>query len=213
MTRIDPRTWLALLAPVALLLSGCVASATQDAPDDPLAADGASADADGARSAASTDSSRSAATPAAEDAAASAAVPVELEGETGLAAFVCVWAVVVSDCEGGLVPVTSVKTWFPQDLDGALQGVDLTMTWDAATPVGEELLLGLAIQRGDKTEWLVESGPSPVRFERSQLDVDAETKVSIYVWTPCEGELVVWTCATDPQPFRIEGTLLVATGE
>lgn len=192
------RTLLALLTPLALFATGCVALASPNAPADAATSSDVVLEP-------AADAPAPASAP--DEAAGLSLVEVRESGQTGVAAFVCVYTPVVGDCEGAYAPVVESETWFSQDLDGTLRTVDLTMTWDATTPIGEELTLGLAVRRGDDWRWILVSGASPLRLHKTDLAIPPDAEVGIYVWTPCEGGVLVFTCTTDPQPFEIRGTL------
>lgn len=170
--------------------------------------DGASATANGESASATTSgTSGSASASATSTGATITLVPFTAEGNTYNGVFACA----AVTCQGSDLPTSgSGETWFEPKLDGKLVGADLTLTWTAATPLTEELLLGIAYEKDDgEMDWIVATGPSPLVLSESGLDLPAETVKFVYV-NPykCQGGPVpVIACYGVEQAFTIEGTL------
>lgn len=202
-----PRHLAALLLAFALApFAGCLDGA--DASEGASTAPAPEAEGDAP---ATTRQANTAATPARAAPGAPTVVMFETDGQTGLVAYVCAYTPVAGQCLGGSSPVHDHEAIFPAPrVDGTLEAVDLVLTWDARTPLGESLTLGLAVALDGETEWIVAAGASPLRLDETLLGIPPEAEVSVYVWTECDGALAVFVCATDPQPFRIEGTFTYA---
>lgn len=148
---------------------------------------------------------------AAEDAAASASVAqttiaVAEDGATPLGGGVCL---PVGFCYGA---ARSGEAVFEQRIDGRLTGAHLTLTWDAATPATEELLLGIAYRSGDSYEWVFVQGSSPLVLQEDTLDIPGGSVEALYVSAyRCLG-VMAYACVSPQQAFHLEGTLTTASG-
>lgn len=130
-------------------------------------------------------------------------VPVRHEGTTATGAAVCT---PVAPCTGpALTPVGG--TAFEQHRKGVIVAADLTMTWTAASPAAEELGLGIAIGIDGEWSWEYVRGSSPLRLERTGLDIPRAAEVFVYANGFTCTPTPVAPCVSLPQEFVIEGTL------
>lgn len=214
---------LALVLAGALALAGCLAeepveSAATDCSGSASArangasasadCDGASASADGASASAGGQSARPEAS--AEGAAPTrAVVPFAEEGSTFHGGAVCAPP---TGCVGSGLPAPG-ESWFEPSLSGMLDEAELTLTWSAATPLTEELILGIAYETEDgATDFVTVQGASPLTLAEKDLGIPAGNIQGIYVNAfQCNGALVVWGCASSEQPFTLEGNLVTTS--
>ncbi|HET6405720.1 MAG TPA: hypothetical protein VFH78_13845 [Candidatus Thermoplasmatota archaeon] len=143
---------------------------------------------------------------AAPDAAAPVAptaTPFAQSGMLGPGAYVCP----VVTCAG----VDLSQRGWDADFRGTLVGVNLTLTWDAATPLTEDLVLGIGYGPMDGRSYELVTGSSPLALELADLSLTAKDDVRIFVFMPV---LVPMGAAMvlPPQEFRVEGTLLSTEG-
>lgn len=137
-----------------------------------------------------------------------APIPVAFDGALGAGAFAC--AVVV--CQGQNVQPS--ERLFETDAWGA-NAVELTMTWDAASPANERLVLG--VFTCDKSECRSDAdlsqleyvyGASPLTFSLDEIVVPAGETLYVFMNVgPAVASDVVFAQATTPQEFHIEGTI------
>lgn len=103
------------------------------------------------------------------------------------------------------------------DVEGDLAAVALALAWDAGTPAMETLVLGVfTCPPPCKTNEEIVAleyveGASPLALDLSGFPVEEGTAVYVYVAAPSRTPFV-YTRATTPQEFVIEGTLTPAAG-
>lgn len=112
-----------------------------------------------------------------------------------------VWACPMVTCVG-----QSANSKLGQDLDhdGAIAAINLTMTWDAATPTMESLRLGVMWGPQDDPKYEMVEGPSPLVLQKEVLDIAADEDVYLWAWVSSAapmGALFIHT----PQDFLIQG--------
>lgn len=101
---------------------------------------------------------------------------------------------------------------FEVDHDGPVERVNLTLTWDAVSPVTEELRFGLSWDCDDGCDYEYVEGSAPLALEETDLDVEGD--LYTWVWTPDQSpeEDPVVLHVTHDQPFAIEGAVGTAAG-
>ncbi|HEX2021090.1 MAG TPA: hypothetical protein VHH36_00130 [Candidatus Thermoplasmatota archaeon] len=125
-------------------------------------------------------------------------------GTTQPGAFLCA----PIDCVGQYAP--DHKASWQEKVDGAIVGAALMLTWTAASPATQELLLGIAWRDGESWTYEVATGASPLMLQSETLEIPAGAEVFVYV-NPlrCEGDAGVYACASGPaQAFDLAGVLL-----
>jgi hypothetical protein len=108
--------------------------------------------------------------------------------------------------------LTARASVFDTGVAGPLSRIDLTLTWEAASPLTEEMYLTAFACKvpcesaEDVGEHVIASGPSPVVFDLHDFPLAADQ--TLYVKVDSKGLVPLFyaTVATD-QPFHVEGTL------
>lgn len=129
---------------------------------------------------------------------ATAPAPYSFDGSFGPE----VWACPVITCEG-FDPASD--RWAALDIAGNLTAINLTMTWDATSPLMETLRFGISWgENGEDYEYV--EGTSPLLLELTGIDITSDHKPYIWTWVvpPTPVELVYLSTPTD---FHIEGEL------
>ncbi len=136
-------------------------------------------------------------------------IPFDGEGSFPLGVGVCTVAgeVSVNACSASNVLLERQPA-------GTVQAVDLEVTWDAGTPLMEELGVTFAWacedQAGCETEWATGSSPLGLSVE----GVEAPGSVYVLVWTPSHGISEAYVDYSTPQDVAVSGTFtsLVPSG-
>ena len=126
--------------------------------------------------------------------------PFSFEGRLGVSVVACP----VLTCFGAaLVPHELYA-----DLDGAIEAVALTMTWDAATPHTRAMRLGLAWGPEDDRHWEYVDGTSPLVLDIAGLGIQPDDEPYVFGWVPCAVPLCL-VVATTQQSFHVGGTVTI----
>lgn len=212
-----------------LLLSGCLGG--KDDPVAPAASeDATSADApESAAAPASSSSSSSSTAPASSSASSSststgeaasgeAALPVILRTpftfDGSLGSAICAPAG-PNSCVGGPLPTHERNFWKKLEVPGTITEVDVTLTWEAATPTTEQLHFGIGRVRscgdscveGENAIDMV-TGPSPLVLQGALAPLQEGEWYEIAAFEAPFTPDPVYMWAHPDQPFRIEGTIV-----
>lgn len=144
---------------------------------------------------------------------------VAFEGQLGVEATACslVACAGTFTCVGPPLCGTPVRDprvdrSFEVEHTGPVEEANLTLTWDAVSPVTEQLRFGIAWDCEDDCSYEYVEGTSPLSLELSRLDIEGD--LYAWVWTPDQSTeddpIVVHT--THDQPFEIEGAVAVTQG-
>lgn len=104
------------------------------------------------------------------------------------------------------------------DLDGGFEAASLTLTWDARTPLVEELSISVTnvSSCGDGCRLLLHvataEGPSPLTLDVDDLGLPANATVALTVDVPRQTPSPVYAIVSHPQPFHVRGTVTVQPG-
>lgn len=129
-------------------------------------------------------------------------VTIAEDGATPTGAAVCS---PIAGCHGQWQ--ASEASSFQQRLGGVLDAAELTLTWDAASPATETLMLGIAISEDGEWRFETEQGASPLTLSRAGLDIPADAEVWVYVNAHKCTPTPVAPCVSTSQPFHLEGVL------
>lgn len=194
---------------LALLLAGCLGTA--DAPVETAALAG-NTTTPGETPSPASDLGASASPSSAPN--ATVAVPVDLEGKTGMG--LCLPGG-PNSCFGPGIPLGDPVTHFELDLAGAPVSGTIVLTWDALTPVTQRLSLtfGATTPSGDgwSSRHLASTeGVSPLELSSDELALEPGEVLSIEVDVPCVHEPPVLMCNEVEQAFTVTGSIVTASG-
>ncbi len=214
------RLVLALLLVTGPVLAGCLGA--EDGGTDPLEAqaddpsneEGAEARPTGvdenATEAATNDTANTTTTEPAANESDSVEPTLELvehalawDGHTGTWAFVC-----VNPGSRVCTPFLGQtgETIHNESVEGELETIKLTVTWDAQTPPMERLDASIgAVDSNGTYEWVTAQGTSPLELK---LEAPADAKPWFWVWVrPLDHRTIATHHAfAIDQPFHVEGT-------
>lgn len=143
--------------------------------------------------------------------ATAAEIPVLIEGSLGVVVLTCP----VVTCVGRTVVGTTERI-FEQDVQGDLERINLTLTWDASSAVTRNLRLGVFTCggecKGDSELSAIEyvDGPSPLVLDLAGFSVGEGETLSVFVWVPSMTPSPTYAVVTTPQAFHVEGSFVPA---
>lgn len=200
---------LALFAGAALLTTGCIGS---DPGDDAVTPTGAESPAVGTNESEPSLPTGEAPPPPVEP----VVVPLAWDGSMSLHATLCEW-----ENAGTCVmvpPGAELDNSHMPMLPGPPSAGTLTLTWEASSPLTEELVLVvmamLETDEGMEHAFAFSAaGTSPVEVAFSDADVPPEAMVHLWVGPPSHLPDPLWGAATTEQAFHVEGTFTVVPVE
>lgn len=196
---------LALVAGTALLTAGCIGS---DATGDTPSATGPEANA--------LETNASATPPLASEGLPApvepVVVPLAWDGSMATHATLCEWQN-VGECVT-VPPGTELDNTLMPPLPGPPVAGTLTLTWDATSPLTEELVLVVMamVETEDGMEhplFVASQNTSPIELSFADAVVPPEAMVHLWVGVPSLLPDPFWAAATTEQPFHLEGTFTV----
>lgn len=179
------RPCLALLLAAAVLLGGCVGTTAENLDAEPTASS------------------------TADDRRVRDQLPVREEGRYGTRVQAC------SSDVGGCEPparLTGERT-FVLDPPGNVTSLELTMRWEPASPVMEQLRFGVTwgCNTGEGCDGsALTDGTSPLSV--SVDDVDVAGELLVWAWRSPETDDPARVYASHEQPFTVEGELALLVG-
>ena len=117
---------------------------------------------------------------------------------------------VLMQCE--FLGLGTFESSFEPAFDGMLTGYELTLSWEAATPLMEQLRFGVyAYTEVDGEHQVVLDeyieGASPLALTTSGRMLPEDVSIWIWTWTPCEGTDADHICPMTEQTVNVEGSV------